>query len=86
MMDTQIFNLKLSLHATSLYILVSDLVDGGVRPTREVIRERFNASDEDTELALQELLNHKVLYQSAQGSYHPNAASLWELMTKDPTS
>ncbi|MDR2405237.1 MAG: hypothetical protein LBE27_02585 [Deltaproteobacteria bacterium] len=82
MMDTQIFKLKLSVHATSLYILVTELVEGGVRPTILEIRARFNASEEETQDALSELLLHKVLYLSSQGepqSYHPNPASLWEM-------
>ena len=33
MMDTQIFNLKLSVHATSLYILIAELALSGGRPT-----------------------------------------------------
>ncbi|MDR2459361.1 MAG: hypothetical protein LBE38_01055 [Deltaproteobacteria bacterium] len=83
MMDTQIFKLKLSVHGTSLYILISDLVQGGIRPTMEEIGLRFNASGEDTLAALAELLTYKVLYENRvdpeKVSYHPNPASLWEL-------
>jgi hypothetical protein len=83
-MDTQIFNLKLSVYATSLYILLTELAASGVRPTREEIAGRFAAGREDTDIALQDLLVRRVIYASDPGgdvplSYHPNPASLWIL-------
>jgi hypothetical protein len=82
MMDTQIFNLKLSVNATSLYILLTELAEFGVRPTLEEISARFAAGTEDTEAAISDLLLHRVIYANGPGgeaplSYHPNPASLW---------
>ncbi|MDR2339397.1 MAG: hypothetical protein LBF40_04610 [Deltaproteobacteria bacterium] len=87
MMDTQIFRLGLSVHAVSLYILVCDLADSGVRPTMDAITGRFNASKEETDLALAALVGSKVLYPNDAGdppSYHPNPASLWETPRTGP--
>jgi hypothetical protein len=83
-MDTQIFTLKLSVTATSLYILLTELVEAGVRPTREEIALRFAAGDEDTEIAIRDLVLSRVISVSEPGaglpiSYHPNPASLWTL-------
>jgi hypothetical protein len=59
------------------------MVLGGVRPTLEEIGLRFRASKEETLLAIDELISHKVLYENKINdgsiSYHPNPASLWEL-------
>jgi hypothetical protein len=81
MMDTQIFNLKLSVHATSLYILLTELAISGLRPTPEEIHARFNASHDETRKALEDLLLYNVIYENhfAENliSYHPNPASLW---------
>jgi hypothetical protein len=79
-MDTQIFAQGLSVPAISLYILVCDMAEHGVRPTPEAVRSRFSAGPEDTETALRDLLARQILYESgASGglSYHPNPASLW---------
>jgi hypothetical protein len=81
MMDTQVFQLGLSVHALSLYILVHELVDSGTRPTMEAIRAMFNASPEETDAAISELVLYKVLYKAGSEespSWHPNPASLWE--------
>jgi hypothetical protein len=83
-MDTQIFSLKLSVCATSLYILLTELASAGVRPTREEIGLRFAAGREETEAAIRDLLACKVIYASEPGgglplSFHPNPASLWAL-------
>ncbi|MDR2200293.1 MAG: hypothetical protein LBR53_12770 [Deltaproteobacteria bacterium] len=82
MMDRQIFNLGLSVPAVSLYILVCDLAEHGVRPTREEIGRRFNLGAAETDASLEELLLFKVLHPSSREpspAYHPNPASLWEL-------
>jgi hypothetical protein len=83
MMDVQIFKLKLSVHATSLYILITELALSGVRPSSEELYSRFNATEEETRKALKELLLHNVLYENHYSldriSYHPNPASLWKL-------
>ena len=81
-MDTQIFNMNLSVMATSLYILVTALPVDGVKPSRNILLERWNASSEDFDLALTELLKHKILEEhlgpEAEAFYLANPASLWQ--------
>ncbi|MDR1039128.1 MAG: hypothetical protein LBR80_02975 [Deltaproteobacteria bacterium] len=84
MMDTQIFKLNLSVCATSLYILLTELAASGVRPTREEIALRFSGGDAETDIAIRDLLLHKVIYENDPGgdtplSFHTNPASLWAL-------
>ncbi len=81
-MDTQIFNMNLSVMGTSLYILVTALIGDGVRPSKSILLERWNAAPEAFDLAIAELLMHKILeeYQGpeAESFYIANPASLWQ--------
>jgi hypothetical protein len=80
-MDTQIFNLGLSVHASSAYILVCALVGDGVAATDESLQSRWNASPEELQQALAELEAWRVLEKAADPEgrtiYAPNPASLW---------
>ncbi len=81
-MDTQIFNLGLSVTATSAYILITALVGDGVRPELGSIRDRWNASPEELDRALADLADHNVIerHPGLEGSepvYLVNPASLW---------
>ncbi|MDR1165225.1 MAG: hypothetical protein LBO66_05015 [Deltaproteobacteria bacterium] len=83
MMDTQIFNLPLSVPALSLYILIAELADLGIRPTPEEIAARFPAPEGERDTALADLLSYGVIYPNGPGgdfplSYHPNPASRWK--------
>jgi hypothetical protein len=80
-MDTQIFNLKLSVYATSAYIVICSLVDEGIRASEEAINARWNDSPENLGSALGELRLWQVIGASVgpddQTAYSPNPASLW---------
>jgi hypothetical protein len=82
-MDTQIFNLNLSVFATSAYILICSLVGEGILPTAEAINRRWNASDEELQSALSELQIWRVLEKRTgpdeQTAFSPNPASIWRL-------
>ncbi|MDR0354485.1 MAG: hypothetical protein LBJ64_01935 [Deltaproteobacteria bacterium] len=80
-MDTQIFNLNLSVYASSAYIVVCSLVGDGVQATLEAIRTRWNADEAELQKALKELGRWQVLECNknleGQSIYAPNPASLW---------
>ena len=80
-MDRQIFNMNLSVEATSAYILVASLVSENVRPSLEIVRGRWTAEDEALDRALEELARHNVVQPRSgpegETLYFPNPASLW---------
>ncbi|MDR3135493.1 MAG: hypothetical protein LBU69_05290 [Deltaproteobacteria bacterium] len=82
-MDTQIFNLKLSVFATSLYILICSLVGDGVLATDEAIASRWNDSQENLQSAMSELALWRVIEKktgpSDQSVFAPNPASVWRV-------
>ena len=82
-MDQQIFNLNLSVHATSAYIVLCSLREDGLDPTLEALRARWTAEPELLERALGELLAWNVAErrQDREGNetFPPNPASLWSV-------
>ncbi len=60
-MDRLIFDLKASVEATSLYILLCAFLDQGEAPTLEQARSRWNGDDESLVNAAMELMGHGVL-------------------------
>jgi hypothetical protein len=60
-MDRNIFNLKVSLEATSAYILICSLLDQGHAPTLQQIRSLWNGSEDTLRHALLELMERQVL-------------------------
>ncbi|MDR1109777.1 MAG: hypothetical protein LBP92_03530 [Deltaproteobacteria bacterium] len=81
MMDTQIFNLKLSVNATSAYILICALVGDGVPASDEAVSARWNAPAGELDAALAELQIWRVIERrpGPEGvpAFSPNPASLW---------
>ncbi|MBF0529995.1 MAG: hypothetical protein HQK55_12155 [Deltaproteobacteria bacterium] len=80
-MDRQIFNLNLSVEATSAYIVVTSIVDENRPPTLEAILGRWTIAPEALNRSIIELLDRGVV-QSRPGPegaimYFPNPASLW---------
>lgn len=61
MMDTRIFDQGLSMEATSAYIIIDALQNGGGSPHLSVIRPRWNGSEDDLAGALNDLLAHQVI-------------------------
>ena len=60
-MDQRIFNLGLTVEATSLYLLMVSLSDGGTVLTRANMEPFWNGSPEELSDALEELMGRKVL-------------------------
>ena len=60
-MDTAIFKQDLSVNAVSAYILVCALISEAARPALSAIRDRWNASPDELESALSELMAYNVL-------------------------
>jgi hypothetical protein len=60
-MDREIFNLKASTEATSLYILICALMDLGQPPTLPEIRAKWNGDEQSLKDAVKELMRRGVL-------------------------
>jgi hypothetical protein len=60
-MDRNIFNLRVSLDATSVYILICSLLDQGHSPTLQLIRSLWNGTEDALRKALLELMERQVL-------------------------
>lgn len=63
-MNRAIFDLNLSVEATSLYILTCALLDQGESPTLNRIRLQWNGSEQGLLAAVEELLKHNVVTAS----------------------
>ena len=59
-MDRAIFDMKLGVEATSLYILICALSDQGEAPTLDRIRLQWNGSTEELLHAAEELVRHGI--------------------------
>ncbi len=77
-MDQRIFNLNLSVEATSLYLLMVALADGGTHLVRENILPLWNASPPELEAAFQELKQRGVAGEGAAGDWFLRPAEEWE--------
>jgi hypothetical protein len=80
-MDTQIFNLGLTVYATSAYIVICSLVGDGVPATYDNLSARWGAEGVHLDSALDELSSWLII-ELAQGpenqtAYTPNPASIW---------
>ncbi len=60
-MDRTIFLRNLSTLATSLYILICQLLDGGQSPTPDLIRKLWNGTEPDLVVAADELVKEGIL-------------------------
>jgi hypothetical protein len=63
-MNREIFNTGLTVETISLYLLCCGLLDAGVSPTAEMLRSKWNASEEAFESSLNELLEKRILRRS----------------------
>ena len=81
-MDQRIFNMGLTVEATSLYLLMVSLSDGGTVLTRGNMEPFWNGSPEDLTSALEELQRRKVL-EAGREDYALLPAGHW-LMPPDP--
>ncbi|MDR2443150.1 MAG: hypothetical protein LBE31_06475 [Deltaproteobacteria bacterium] len=80
-MDTQIFNLNLSVFASSAYIVICSLVGDGMPATLENLLSRWMGKAEQLEEALKELAAWRVIEAAAGPAevihFAPNPASIW---------
>src|SRR5208283_2703862 len=60
-MDRAIFDLKVSVEAASLYILLCALMDGGQAPTLENALQKWTGTEESLLTAAQELIGRCVI-------------------------
>jgi hypothetical protein len=80
-MDRKIFTLNLSVEATSAYILVCSLVDGGAPATVESLGPFWNGPRQELPSALTELRSRgiieEILDERLVRRYLPNPAEFW---------
>lgn len=85
-MDTKIFNLNLSVTATSAYILIAALMADGAQATQEAITARWNASADELESSLAELKAHNIIERGGANGGGPvyivNPSSKWLTILK----
>jgi hypothetical protein len=60
-MDRTIFLRNLSTLATSLYILICQLLDDGLSPTPALLRKFWNGTEPDLAVAAEELVKEGIL-------------------------
>ncbi len=76
-MNQLIFDLKLSVEATSLYLLVEALADGGSPLDRQTALKFWNSPEPQLDLAFTELVARRVLGAEADGSWLVRPVSEW---------
>jgi hypothetical protein len=80
-MDRAIFDLNASVEATSLYILLCALMDGGQAPTIQEALEKWTGTEETLMAAVEELARRGVLNISLpipKGKHlHPTTRDRW---------
>ncbi|SPF39866.1 conserved hypothetical protein [Syntrophobacter sp. SbD1] len=80
-MDRAIFDLKASVEATSLYILLCALMDAGLAPTLENALQRWTGTEQALNTAARELIERCVLSGvspiSKDTHLHPNTRDKW---------
>jgi hypothetical protein len=76
-MDQRIFDLKLSVEATSLYLLLVGLSDSGTPLNRDSVGKFWNAPAGQMDAAFTELVARRVAGADADGSWFVRPASQW---------
>lgn len=83
-MDRAIFDLRASMEATSLYILLSSLLDQGQVPSLENARAKWNGTEEELLNAVDELMQRRVLEEvrpiPEKESLNINSSTRWQLI------
>jgi hypothetical protein len=81
-MDRAIFDLNVSVEATSAYILICYLLDGGHNPDLDKMRSLWNGSEQSLQTAINELMERQVLQYchelSSDTSVAVNPADKWQ--------
>lgn len=66
-MDRAVFDLKVSVQAVSLYILICALLDDGREPTLDAVRAQWSASESAFQDAVAELAARGVIRLDPEG-------------------
>lgn len=64
-MDRAIFDMNLSVEATSLYILICSNTVGNQGPSMDVLNPIWNGAPDQLEAAAEELIRHGILMNTA---------------------
>jgi hypothetical protein len=82
LMNQKIFSMNLSVEATSAYILICSLAEGGAPVTIESLGSFWNGTHEALAEALKELgsyqIIHEVLDQKLMRQYLVNPPNAWQ--------
>ncbi len=62
-MDQAIFSMKVSVEATSLYLLICSLLDDDVSPTLGNLESRWTGDGETLQRALHELARRRIVHR-----------------------
>ncbi len=76
-MEQRIFDLKLSVEGTSLYLLLVGLSDSGASLNRETALKVWNAPVEQLDQAFTELVARSIAGSDAGGAWFLRPASEW---------
>ena len=80
-MDRAIFDVPISVEATSLYILLCALMDGGQAPTLENALPKWTGTEESLLTATRELVERCIIKgvvpTPRQMHLHPNTRDKW---------
>lgn len=80
-MDRAIFDLKISVEATSLYILLCALMDAGEHPTLENASSKWTGTEEALREAARELIERCIVAGAVPTPgdmhLHPNSRDRW---------
>ena len=86
MMDREIFNLNLSVEATSAYILICNLAESGTPITIESAGTFWNDTSEALVSALEELKGHCIIVEALDANqmrqYYLNSSDRWRKPAK----
>jgi len=78
-MDQRIFELNLSVEATSLYLLMVPLSDSGAILDRPTMLKFWNSGPEELDRALAELEERGVISGGRQGRWHIQPVGNWRM-------
>ncbi|KIX11551.1 hypothetical protein [Dethiosulfatarculus sandiegensis] len=77
-MDRKIFEMNLSVNATSLYLLLTSLIQSGADLTDEVIASLWNGHQDELTEAQDELEKYKVVKSPKEGWWQVLPATSWQ--------
>ncbi len=78
-MDQRIFELELSVEATSLYLLMVPLSDSGAVLDRPTMLRFWNSAPQELDRALAELEGRGVISGDQRGRWHIRPAGSWQM-------